>query len=136
MLKEFRTFITRGNVVDLAVGIVIGVAFGAVVNSFVDNIINPLIGLAGDRDFSQFTLTLRDDVELRYGAVVTVFITFLLTAAALFFLVVKPINALNERRLRRSAVEQEEPAELSDEARLLSEIRDLLREQQASTRVT
>lgn len=104
----FKKFILRGNVVDLAVGVVIGVAFGAVVTSFVSGVINPLIGLLGDQNFDQYTwcLTGTCGVDstgaptghvLLYGTVVTALVTFLLTAAAVYLFVVKPVGRLLER---------------------------------------
>lgn len=131
MLDEFKKFLLRGNVVDLAVAVVIGAAFSAVINSFVEDIINPIIGLVGGQDFSTLAITLKDAtldnpaVELRWGALLTTLINFVLVAAAIFFLVVKPLNHLAERRNRGEVPEEATPAP-SDEAVLLSEIRDLL----------
>jgi large conductance mechanosensitive channel len=129
MLKEFKAFLMRGNVVDLAVAVVIGTAFGAVVASIVDGIITPILGLVGDKDFSQYVITLKEnddgnDITLKWGAVLTALIRFVSVAAAVFFLVVKPMQVLMERRRRGEAVD-ETPAP-SDEAVLLTEIRDLL----------
>jgi large conductance mechanosensitive channel len=96
-IREFREFITRGNVIDLAVGIVIGVAFTAVVNSFVDDILAAIVGAAvGEPNFNDLTLEVGDGV-LRYGAFLTAVIQFVAIAAAVFFIVVKPVNALMER---------------------------------------
>jgi len=96
MLKEFRDFILRGNVVDLAVGIVIGVAFGALVTSFVNDILTPLLGLLRVPDFS--TLSFRaGSADVTYGAFLNSLISFILVAAAIFFFVVKPVNAMNAR---------------------------------------
>jgi large conductance mechanosensitive channel len=135
MLKEFKTFIMRGNVVDLAVAVIIGAAFGAVIASFVDNIINPIIGLLGGADFSDLVITLdrndpgpQDDVNLRWGAVVTTVINFVMVAAAIFFIIVKPLNYLNEKR-KRGELEPEDVPAPTDEALLLAEIRDLLQAQ-------
>jgi large conductance mechanosensitive channel len=125
MLKEFKAFVLRGNVVDLAVAVVIGAAFGAVVTSFVNNILTPLIGIIGKNDFSTLHFTINDSV-FRYGEFINALISFVLIAAAIFFAVVKPLNVLAERRKRGEVTEEEVP-ELSDEAILLSEIRDLLR---------
>jgi large conductance mechanosensitive channel len=97
LLQEFKRFVLRGNVVDLAVGIVIGAAFTAVVQSIVDSLITPLIGaLGGVPDFSGNSWLLNDN-RIFYGRVVTAVLTFLITAAVVFFLVVKPINALVAR---------------------------------------
>jgi large conductance mechanosensitive channel len=100
MIREFRQFLLRGNVVDLAVAVVIGAAFGAVVNSMVNDLIMPVIAMIfGKPDFSALTFTINDAV-FRYGAFITAVITFVLIAAAVFFLVVKPINMLIERSRR------------------------------------
>ena len=128
MLKEFKAFIMRGNVVDLAVAVVIGAAFGAVVTSLVENIITPIIGIPGKTDFSTLHFTINDSV-FRYGLFLNALITFVSIAAAIFFFVVKPLNVLAERRKRGAVPEDETPAP-SDEALILAEIRDLLRAQQ------
>ncbi len=125
VFKEFREFISRGNVVDLAVAVVIGAAFTAIVTSVVEGLITPLIGMIAGKDFRRMTFTVNDSV-FSYGIVINAIIYFVSVAAVVFFLVVKPLNVLKERR-RRGA---EPPAEeLSDEAALLTEIRDLLRSQ-------
>jgi large conductance mechanosensitive channel len=132
MLKEFKAFLMRGNVVDLAVAVVIGAAFGAVVTAFVDGIITPILGLFGDQDFSQYVITLKEgdadspDITLKWGAVLTALIKFVSIAAAVFFFVIKPISAVMERRRRGEEPAEDTPAP-SDEALLLTEIRDLLR---------
>lgn len=97
MIKEFRDFLLRGNVVDLAVAVVIGTAFGAVVNSFVKDILTPLLGLLGVPDFSQLSITV-GSAAIMYGNFLNLLITFILVAAAIFFFVVKPMNALEKRR--------------------------------------
>jgi large conductance mechanosensitive channel len=122
--KEFREFITRGNVIDLAVAVIIGLAFTAIVNAIVSGLITPLIGMIGGNDFSDLDFTINGST-FEYGEVINAVIQFLLIAAAVFFFIVKPINTLNERRRRG---EEPEPEELSDEAALLTEIRDLLRD--------
>ena len=96
MLKEFRAFILRGNVVDLAVGIVIGAAFGAIVTAFVDNILSPLIGSIGGENLGKLTLTI-NGVKLVYGQVLNAILSFLMIGAAIFFFVVKPVNLLMSR---------------------------------------
>ena len=97
MLREFRQFILRGNVVDLAVAVVIGAAFGAIVTSLVENIITPLIGaLGGQPDFSGLSFTLNNS-EIRYGAFLNALISFLIIAAVIFFAVIKPMNAVLTR---------------------------------------
>ena len=97
MLKDFKTFILRGNVVDLAVAVVIGAAFGAVVSSFVKNLLTPLVGIVGKRDFSSLHFTIRKSTFF-YGAFINDLIAFLLIAAAVFFFVIQPINLLMARR--------------------------------------
>lgn len=97
LLEEFRAFILRGNVIDLAVAVVIGAAFGAIVTSLVENIITPILGaIGGQPDFSGLTFTINDSV-FRYGAFLNSLISFLIIASVIFFLVVKPMNALLTR---------------------------------------
>jgi large conductance mechanosensitive channel len=96
-IDEFRAFILRGNVVDLAVAVVIGAAFSGIINSLVANLITPLIAaIGGQPDFSNLTFTINGSV-FRYGAFLNSLISFLIVAAVIFFLVVKPINALMAR---------------------------------------
>jgi large conductance mechanosensitive channel len=118
MVKEFRDFLLRGNVVDLAVAVVIGAAFGAIVTSLVADIITPLLGLLGLPDFSTWTIQV-GDAEMRIGAFLNTLISFVTIAAAIFFLVVKPMNRLMPTK-------EEAPAGPS-EVELLAEIRDELR---------
>jgi large conductance mechanosensitive channel len=127
VFKEFKEFISRGNVVELAVAVVIGAAFTAIVTSVVEGLITPLIGMIGGKDFRQMTFTVNDSV-FSYGIVINAVIYFLTVSAVVFFLVVKPLNLLQERRRRG---EEPPPEQLSDEAALLTEIRDLLRAQSA-----
>jgi large conductance mechanosensitive channel len=122
--KEFREFITRGNVIDLAVAVIIGLAFTGIINAIVSGLITPLIGMIGGNDFSDLDFRINGST-FEYGEVINAVIQFLLIAAAVFFFIVKPINMLNERRRRG---EEPEPEERSDEAALLTEIRDLLRD--------
>ncbi len=96
-LKEFKTFVLRGNVVDLAIAVVIGAAFGAVVTALVKDIITPILAIPGKTDFSALTFTIRKSHFL-YGDFINTVISFLTIAAAVFFLVVKPLNALMARR--------------------------------------
>ena len=116
MIKDFKTFITRGNVVDLAVGIVIGVAFGAIVNSFVKDIIMPPIGLAlGNVDFTNMFAVLKEGtvagpyaslaaaqeagaVSINYGVFINTIISFIILAAVVFFFIVRPIAKMHERQ--------------------------------------
>jgi large conductance mechanosensitive channel len=127
MLKEFREFILRGNVVDLAVAVVVGAAFGALVASLVANLFTPLVAaIVGKPDFSALTFTINGSKFL-YGRFINALISFLSISAVIFFFVVKPLNALAARR-KLEAPEPEAPA---DDVRLLTEIRDLLKERPA-----
>jgi large conductance mechanosensitive channel len=97
MIKEFRDFLMRGNIVDLAVAVVIGGAFGAVVTSLVDNIVMPIVGIfGGSPDFTANTFSINGSV-FGWGAFLTALISFIIIAAVIFFIVVKPMNALMER---------------------------------------
>jgi large conductance mechanosensitive channel len=97
MLKEFRQFILRGNLVDLAVAVVIGAAFTAVVNALVKDLITPLIAaIGGERDFSDLSFTINGS-RFAYGDFLNELLTFLIVAAVMFFLVIKPVNALLDR---------------------------------------
>ena len=104
MLKDFKTFILRGNVVDLAVAVVIGAAFGAVVSSFVKNLLTPLIGIVGKKDFGSLHFTIRKSTFF-YGAFINDVVSFVLIAAAVFFFVVRPVNMLMARRRTEPEVE-------------------------------
>ena len=117
MLKEFKVFLFRGNIVDLAVAVVIGIAFGAVITALVADIITPLIAaIFGSHDFSALTFTINNSTFL-YGAFINAVISFVLIAAAVFFVVVKPMNAMAARRTK------EEPAATTRECpECLSEI--------------
>jgi large conductance mechanosensitive channel len=103
MLKGFKQFIMRGNVMDLAVAVVIGAAFGAVVSSFVTNILNPLIAaIVGKPDFSAFTVTINGGI-VSYGIFLNALISFLLIAAAVYFFMIAPMNAWKARQARGQA---------------------------------
>ena len=128
MLKGFRDFIMRGNVVDLAVAVVIGAAFGNVVNAFVKDFITPLIAaIGGQPDFGKLSFTLNNST-FAYGDFINFLVTFLVIAAVVYFLVVVPLNKIAELRKRRLAAGEvaAEPAAKSDEVLLLEQIRDLL----------
>ncbi len=124
MLKGFKDFISRGNVVELAVGVIIGAAFKNIVDALVDGIINPLIAaVIGKPDFSDaFILTL-NGTDVKFGLLITAVINFILMAFAIYFCIVVPMNALNARRKKD---EEETVEEASDEVKLLTEIRDAL----------
>lgn len=105
MIKGFREFILRGNVIDLAVAVVIGAAFGAMVTAFVANIITPLIAaIFGKRDFGNLVFTINGS-EFRYGLFINAVISFLLIAAVIYFVVVLPMNRMAELRARGKAPE-------------------------------
>lgn len=122
MLREFKDFAMKGNIVDLAVAFVIGLAFAAVINSLVNDLIMPLIAMViGKPDFSDLTFTINDAV-FRYGGFITAVITFVAIAAAVFFVVVKPMQAV---KARTAASEEEET--VSDEERRHQELLAALR---------
>ena len=124
LLKEFREFVLRGNVIDLAVAVVLGAAFGAVVNSLVKDLLTPLIAMVfGEPDFSALSFTINGS-HFNYGAFINAVIAFLSVAAAIFFFVVKPVNIL---AARRRAGEDLPPEAVPEDIILLSEIRDLLK---------
>jgi large conductance mechanosensitive channel len=124
MLEQFRDFLLRGNVVDLAIAVVIGVAFGAVVTSFVADIVTPLIAaIGGNPDFGALTFTINGS-QFRYGNFLNALLSFVIIAAAIFFLVVKPVGVLMERR---KAGLEPEPQAVPEDVILLGEIRDLLK---------
>ena len=109
MLKEFRDFLLRGNIVELAVAFAMGLAFAAVVNSLVNDLIMPVIAMIiGKPDFSGLTFTI-NDAKFRYGAFITNLIQFIAIAASVFFFVVKPVNALLQRH--KSPAEEGMPDE-------------------------
>ena len=97
MLKEFRDFLLRGNVVDLAVAVLIGAAFGAVVTTFTGDVLTPLLGIFGTPDFGSLTFEV-GNATVRYGLFLNALITFVIVGAAVFFLVVKPMNMLERLR--------------------------------------
>lgn len=105
MLKEFKQFVMKGNVVDLAVGVVVGVAFGAVVTALVKDLVTPLIGAFGGKpDFSALSFTINGSKFL-YGDFINALVSFLIVAAVIFFFVVKPLNKLQERAARNKTPE-------------------------------
>ena len=107
MVKEFRDFVLRGNVIDLAVAVVIGAAFGSVVTALVEDFITPLIAaIGGQPDFSTLDFKINDSV-FRYGHFLNALISFLIVAAVIFFFVVKPMNMLLARMQRPGAPEPE-----------------------------
>ncbi len=136
--SEFKTFIARGNVMDMAVGVVVGGAFTAIVNSLVGDIINPLIGkLFGGVDLSEAKVVLTEateetaEVAIRYGSLIQTIINFIIVALCIFT-VVRGINRLKDKMQKEEEAaaeeeaKEEEPAEPSEEVLLLREIRDSL----------
>lgn len=132
MLKEFKAFISRGNVLDLAVGLIMATYFGAIVKSFVDDILMPPIGmLIGGVDFAELKMKISEkaaedgtmtEVFINYGSFVNTIITFVIVAFAIF-MVVKAYNKMQAKQVEAPA----EPAAPSNEEKLLGEIRDLLK---------
>jgi large conductance mechanosensitive channel len=140
VLKGFRDFIARGNVIDLAVGVVIGAAFTALVNAFVVNLINPVLGLFGTKSLNEYIWCIKADpacvidaktgaltggVGIGWGAMISAIITFLLTALLVYFVFVVPMNKFRDRY--QTPVEEETAEEIA----LLREIRDSLKAQRA-----
>lgn len=127
MIKGFRDFILRGNVVDLAVAVVIGAAFGLVVTAFTDRIVKPLINAitpAGSQGLGVELIAGKESTYIDFAAVITAAVNFVLVAAVVYFAVVVPMNHLKKRRERGAEPAPAEPTELE----VLTEIRDLLRD--------
>jgi large conductance mechanosensitive channel len=129
MLQEFKEFAMKGNVVDLAVGVVIGAAFGKIVASLVEDIMMPLVGwIVGKVDFSQLVVHLpsliagQSSVVVKYGVFLTVLVNFLIVAAAIFFFVIKPLSKMK----KPAAKTKPGPTDIE----ILTEIRDLLKKNQ------
>jgi len=130
MIKEFKTFISRGNVVDLAVGVVVGGAFSKIVTSLVDNIIMPIVGiLIGGIDFTRLSLTIFD-VQIQFGLFLQNIVDFLIIALCIF-MVIKLINKFIHKKEEKK--EEPKPPVKSDEVILLEEIRDLLKKETRKT---
>lgn len=126
-IEEFKAFAMKGNVIDLAVAVVIGAAFGKIVSSLVDNIIMPLVGvLLGGIDFSGLATEV-GDASITYGVFLQSVVDFVIVAFVIF-LVVKGINKAQSMGKEETPAEEEKPAEPSDEVKLLREIRDSLRQ--------
>ena len=131
MIKGFKDFLLRGNVIDLAVAVVIGAAFATLVKAFTDNLINPVLASLGSKDVGAFGFSLRHGTAkieastlVNVGEIITACINFVIVAAIVYFVFVAPVNTLMERRKRG----QESPVEATPEdILLLQEIRDLLR---------
>lgn len=127
IVSEFKTFILKGNVVDLAVGVVIGAAFGKVVDSVVKDLITPFIGMiGGEPDFSAVRLG-----PIGFGSFVNAVLAFLILATVVFFLVVKPMNLLKAMTEKKLEEKPADPPPVPEDVRLLAEIRDLLKNRAA-----
>lgn len=127
MFKEFKAFLLRGNIVDLATAVIIGTAFSAIVAAISTGLITPLVGMIFSTDFGDMTFTLNGS-SFNYGIVIDAVIRFVSVAAVVFFLIVKPMQAIQARRAAGEPTE-DTPAP-SDEAVLLTQIRDLLQARQ------
>ena len=125
ILQEFKDFMMRGNLIELAIAFVMAAAFGALVNAFIDTLINPLVGaIFGQPSFSSLTIDLWSNAVLYYGAFLTELITFVGIAASVFFFIVRPYNAWKARHQEEEAPPP--PPEDDESVVLLREIRDAL----------
>ena len=130
MLNGFKSFILKGNVIDLAVAVVIGAAFGAVVTALVQSVLMPfLAGLVGSPNFDSFAVVTLNGHDIKFGVLLTAIVNFLLVAAAIYFVVVVPMNHMIERRNRRLGNNPDVKEEAAEDPQiaLLTEIRDALR---------
>jgi large conductance mechanosensitive channel len=125
MIKGFKDFLLRGNIVDLAVAVVIGTAFTALVASFTKSFVEPLLGLVGGGGPKGMTVTVHHQ-DFTFGAFITACVTFVITAAVVYFIIVVPMKALNERLARGK---EPEPEGVSEDIQLLREIRDAVQQQ-------
>jgi large conductance mechanosensitive channel len=133
MLKGFKDFILRGNVVDLAVAVVIGAAFGTIIAAFTEKIIQPLINAITPADSPGLGVTIvagKASTYIDFAALITAALNFVIVAAVIYFIIVLPLNTIKERR-KRGEDPDPGPAEPTD-VELLAEIRDLLRAQERS----
>lgn len=128
MLTGFKEFIMKGNVIDLAVAVVMGTAFGAVINALVANVLMPLIAaLVGSPNFDSFAVITLHGNDVKFGVLITAVVNFILIAAAIYFVVVLPMNHIIERRNRKLGISNEEGSKAVDpQIELLTEIRDAL----------
>ncbi len=124
MLQGFKEFISRGNAIEMAVGIIIGAAFGTVVSNLVDHVLNPFIGwIFGQPNLDRIWVITAGEGEILIGTVLTALLNFLLIALAVYLAIIVPMNKLAERRARGK---EPEPATKAEDIELLTEIRDLL----------
>jgi large conductance mechanosensitive channel len=129
MLKGFKDFILRGNVIELSIAVVVGTAFTALVSAFTSNIVNPIIAAAGGVETEGLGFPIwpgNEKTFVNFGAVVTAFVTFLITAAVVYFIFVAPMNRINRMVKKRVATPEPEDDPLPADTALLAEIRDLL----------
>ena len=128
-MEEFKAFAMRGNVIDMAVGVIIGGAFKAIADSLVNDIINPVLGIftGGHTDLSALALSLPGGGELMLGNFINAILNFLIMALVVFC-IVKTLNTFHDKLAKKREEEPEEPPEPSNEEKLLAEIRDLLKE--------
>ena len=129
MLKGFKDFILRGNVIELSIAVVVGTAFTALVTAFTTNIINPIIAAAGGVEAQGLGFHIwpgNEKTFVNVGAVLTAFVTFLITAAVVYFIFVAPMNRINRMVKNRLATAEPEEKPLPADTALLAEIRDLL----------
>ena len=131
MLKGFKDFLLRGNIVDLAVAVVIGTAFTALVASFTDSFINPLIGLVGGGGPDGMSFEIKDQ-DFTVGDFITAVITFVITAAVVYFFVVVPMKHVQERLARGK---EEAPEAVAEDIQILREIRDSLAQRPGSAQL-
>lgn len=130
MIKGFKEFIMKGNVVDLAVAVVIGGAFGTVIDALVKNVLMPLISaLVGSPNFDSFAQLTINGNNIQFGVLLTALVNFLLVAAAVYFVIVVPMNHMIARRNAKLGIKEEEAA-VDPQILLLTEIRDSLRTKQ------
>lgn len=133
MLQGFKDFIMKGNVIDLAVAVIIGAAFSQIVNALVESVLMPFVSaLFQAPDFDSFAVLTLNGNDIKFGVLLTAIVNFLLVAAAVYFAIVLPMNKMIERRNRRLGIEPEaEP--VAEDVALLTEIRDLLSAQRGGT---
>lgn len=146
MLKGFKEFILRGNVVDLAIAVVIGTAFAAVVNIFVSSIVKPIVSAAGGSNTNGLGFSLKHTAGVPHGsaadalgkstfvdisAIINAVIVFVITAAVVYFVFVLPLNHMAERRAAKLAAGEPDPEPKPEDVQLLEQIRDLLQAQRA-----
>lgn len=129
IIKEFKEFISKGNVIDMAVGVIIGSAFSKIVTSLVNDVIMPIIGIIiGGLDFTKLSITVKDS-EIMYGSFIQNIVDFLIIAACIFA-VIKIINKLKKQK----PTEEPKPVETPEDIKLLTEIRDLLKKENKKTK--